>query len=143
MDCKDCGACCLGQNIPVSAALGDRVSSEFVDTHGCLKKVEGACVFFDHSTRLCGQYPNRPRTCVRFLPGSARCLYVRMWAEVRLDWFNRKRSNMPTEAEMVAPFEPEMNSEDMTVYSIPGMEREAFAPAVGKYNEAVRHAEFY
>src|SRR3989339_123382 len=100
MDCKDCGACCLGQNISVSDAVGDRISKEFVDQHGCLKQIEGRCMFFDMDTRLCKAYSNRPRVCVRFLPGSERCLYVRLWAEVRLDWFNPERKSVPSEAEI-------------------------------------------
>lgn len=143
MDCKDCGACCLGQNIPVSAAAGDRVSHEFVDEQGCLKQVEGRCVFFDTDTRLCSTYLNRPRVCARFLPGSARCLYVRLWAEVQLDWFNPERKPVPSESQIRTAFEPVMNDQDMTVISILGMPVDLTEPAISRYNDTVRQAIYF
>jgi hypothetical protein len=138
MDCKNCGACCLGQDIPVLNNAHDEIAPEFVDAHGCLKQVDGRCVFFDTKTRLCTNYPGRPHVCINFLPGSARCLYTRLWAEVQLDWFNPDRSSPASEETIQAPFIPEMDTETMTVISIPGKSGQLVQSAIDRYNEAVR-----
>lgn len=134
MDCTNCGACCLVPDIPVVEGL-DTVAPEFVDGQ-CLKHVDGHCVFFNAGTRRCDNYVARPYICKRFPVGSARCLYIRLWAEVALDWF-APGVPYPSEERLYAPFEPVMNDSDMTITSIPGYVGERVEAAIARYNDAV------
>jgi hypothetical protein len=138
MDCTNCGACCLGQSIGVEAGLGDRIPPQFLDEHDCLKLVEGQCVFFDSSTRLCTNYEQRPYVCRRFIPGSARCLFIRLWADVVLDWFGDTKV-VPSEAVLLAPFEVTVDGATLRVGHIPGAP-ERTVTAINHYNEKIEDA---
>lgn len=138
MDCTNCGACCLGQSIGVEEGLGDRIPAHFLDDKGCLKLTEGRCIFFDSATRLCTNYEQRPYVCRRFVPGSARCLFIRLWAEVVLDWFGDDRA-VHDETTLLAPFEVAMDPATLKVQHIPGA-GERTAAAINRYNDVIESA---
>ncbi len=140
MDCKDCGACCLGQSISVEKGLGDTIPDQYLDKQGCLKLVQGHCTFFNMETRLCDHYEQRPYVCRRFVPGSARCLFIRLWAEVTFDWFNPANRTTPSEDSLLALFDVVINNEDLTVQTIPGVPGEIAADPIKRYNEAILSA---
>lgn len=90
MNCSNCGACCLDETVPVRPAKGDVIAPEFIDSEGCLKKIDGHCVFLDPQTRKCTNYDNRPTLCRSLDAGCGRCHLSRLWAELDLDWFGKK-----------------------------------------------------
>lgn len=70
--CITCGICCLGTEMELLAedieriiSLGYRLEEFAVERDGMyrLKNVDGHCVFYDPSTRLCKIYQNRPVGC--------------------------------------------------------------------------------
>ncbi|MFX0076734.1 MAG: YkgJ family cysteine cluster protein, partial [Candidatus Hermodarchaeota archaeon] len=78
--CQDCGNCCRETEMILSARDIARIMkygrktlrpNDFVrktdDKLYQLKNINGYCVFFDRSTKLCKIYENRPQGC-RFYP---------------------------------------------------------------------------
>ena len=77
--CKDCGKCCLDTEMMLSKRDINQIlqyySQDFqkddfaikIDGNMQLKNINGHCIFFDISTKMCKIYPNRPQGC-RFYP---------------------------------------------------------------------------
>lgn len=77
--CKDCGKCCLDIEMILSkkditlilqSYSQDLRKEDFVcESIGFfqLRNINGHCIFFDLSTKMCKIYPNRPQGC-RFYP---------------------------------------------------------------------------
>jgi Fe-S-cluster containining protein len=86
MNCTECGACCLNQEIPVTPE--DNIPPEFVE-NGKLKN-NGCCIFFDLETRHCKQYDKRPKVCIDFKKGCHWCVGIRGWADT-LGWFDHMK----------------------------------------------------
>lgn len=86
MDCQNCGVCCLDERIPLHET--DYVPLVFVDvSNASMKQINNACICFDHGSRACSIYPERPKLCRMFVPGSPECRLTRLWAEKDLGWF--------------------------------------------------------
>ena len=86
MDCTDCGACCLGFEIPLLPTERGWTPRELIDVQGNLKVVEGPhgrhCILFDPVSRRCTDYANRPSVCRDFEPGCRTCHTMRAWVGI-------------------------------------------------------------
>jgi len=72
MRCKRCGACCRIPHIPVGRK--EAVPRELLDECDCgrefrMKYRNGACIALGKDG-LCSIYPNRPKACREWEPGS-------------------------------------------------------------------------
>ena len=112
MDCTECGACCLHQEIPLREE--DIIDDEFVcemdDGVRYLGKVNGHCVFFNPETRMCTNYEERPTVCRVFPKGSPECLSIMAWAD-SIGWFGRHQRSL-------SPYD--YTNEEMEEVSLPG-----------------------
>lgn len=84
MDCTNCGACCVGQIIPLTALERGTTPLELMDGNGNLKSVDGHCILFDPKTRSCTDYEHRPQICRDFKSGCDRCVVMRAFGSARL-----------------------------------------------------------
>lgn len=139
MDCGNCGACCLDESIPVMPRKGDVIAAEYIDEEGCLRKVDGHCIFFDTKTRSCGNYEHRPWLCRSLDIGCGRCHLARLWAELVLDWSKPEASSSPVPLGSYERFYKTVSHVEgsMRIASIAGAEDEKTAAAVSSYNRAV------
>lgn len=138
MNCTNCGACCLDETVPIRPWKGDNIPPQFVDDEGCLKKVDGHCVFFDTVTRQCGNYEHRPSLCRSLAVGCGRCHISRLWAEVELNWFS-KAARMPKDGsfeKFYARVQHEPNS--LAIVNIKDMTQDT-QTAVTEFNAQVLH----
>jgi len=68
-NCFGCGRCCY--HLRAKVFPSDKLNLSAIDADGYLRQDEdGACIFLDRKTNLCGIYEKRPRVCRDFARGS-------------------------------------------------------------------------
>lgn len=139
MDCTGCGACCLDESVPVRPWKGDTVADEYIDEEGCLKKINGHCVFFDPEARACTNYEGRPSLCKSLDVGCGRCHLARLWAGMCLGWFTPGTISLPIPLGSYETFYANVvhvpNS--MKIESFAGTGTQKNAQAIQNYNSMV------
>ncbi len=86
--CDNCGACCLGMDIPLFSLeefqqLPEELAQEIDEAIDAgLSDLGNSCLWFDQATKTCKHYEHRPEVCREFGVGSEDCMRRRRAEEV-------------------------------------------------------------